>query len=85
MSEDQIIALVSKAIEKVSAEDWVSIASLAKRYDADRGTIKVWLANMVAKGANIRTAQPGRDWRINRRDFERAFEKHYSKQYLPSL
>lgn len=85
MSEDQIITLVARAIEKVSVEDWVSLTSLAKRYDADRGTIKVWLANMVAEGANIRTAQPGRDWRINRRDFERAFEKHYSKQFLPSL
>ena len=85
MSEDHNITLVTQAIEKLSAEDRVSIASLAKRYDADRSTIKVWLASMVAKGANIRTAQPGRDWRINRRDFERAFEKHYSKQFLPSL
>lgn len=85
MTDAEAISLVARALEQVTAEEWVSIPTLAKQYDANKLTIKAWLADMVAKGEKIRTCQPSRDWRVNRRDFDRAFFKHYGKTFIPAI
>lgn len=85
MSDTELLRLVTRAIEQVAAAEWVSLPTLARQYDAAKNTVRGWISDMLAKGEQIRTCQAGREWRINRRDFERAFTKHYSKTFISSL
>lgn len=82
MTDSDFLDLLTTAVERVTAEEWVSIPTLAKRYDTTRSTIKNWLYDLTTKGEKIRTCRPSRDWRINRKDFEQAYIKHYSEAYI---
>jgi hypothetical protein len=85
MTDSEAISLVARALEQVTAEEWVSLPTLAKQYDTSNKTVKAWIFDMIAKGEKITTCRPGATWRINRREFDKAFRKHYSKQFLPAL
>ena len=85
MTDDEAISLVARALEQVTAEEWVSLPTLAKQYDANKKTVKTWIFDMIAKGEKITTCRPGATWRINRREFDKAFRKHYSQIFIPAI
>ncbi|MGN0868556.1 MAG: hypothetical protein ACI4O9_03405 [Akkermansia sp.] len=63
---------------------YLTISSLAVKYDESPQTVRNWLKTMIAAGYGIETARNGArgDWHVNARQFHRAFVELFSSPFV---
>lgn len=61
---------------------WASIASIAKRYDCAKSTVRELLCQMAAEGFAVGTSKIGRDWRVDVAQFDRAYDSLFRKSFI---
>lgn len=61
---------------------WASIASLAKRYDCAKSTVRELLYDMSAQGFAVATSKIGREWRVDVAQFDRAYDALFRQSFI---
>ncbi len=81
---DELIDLL-KARRGAGAEpEYMTLSSLAIKYDESPQTVRNWLKTMIASGYGIETMRHGAkgDWHVNARQFHRAFVELFSAPFV---
>lgn len=61
---------------------WASIATIAKRYDCAKSTVRDLLCEMAANGFAVGTSKIGREWRVDVAQFDRAYDSLFRKSFI---
>ena len=80
--EGKVDALAAGGAAGGSEPRMLTFASLAKRYDVAHNTVRDLLHRMEAAGFFVRTCRVGQTWRVDVRDFDRAFDAVYGEDFV---
>lgn len=83
--EGKVDALAAGGAACGSEPRMLTFASLAKRYDVAHNTVRELLHRMEAAGFLVRTCKVGQMWRVDVRDFDRAFDAVCGEDFVKGL
>lgn len=80
--ERKVDALAAGGAAGGGEQRMLSISSLARRYDLAHNSVKNLLFRMQSEGFNVQTCKMGNEWRVNGREFDRAFDEMCGEDFL---
>ena len=81
---DELLDLLKARRGACAEPEYMTLSSLAIKYDESPQTVRNWLKTMIASGYGIETMRNGArgDWHVNARQFHRAFVELFSTPFV---